>query len=397
MAEAKNHLWSWFERVPTLDSRHVLVGLAGLWLWAQGYEVGLAGLNNPFSVRFLKFHASVFFAIGVLLYFPATQRFGLALFYWTFSLWVTAHCLAFSWLRHPKQFNPLPDLGHRIIGEWAEVPFFHIEAGLMPDIVLVTLIVLTVLFAAMQPTRWIIFRRWFSVHGTLMLFRCLTISCTSLPDAHPQCRDGGANQSPFGDLPPHLGGGSSMERVRQDPGYFVETTFRMLMPGNITCGDMVFSGHTMLIMLFGLTFHTYHRRTDSYWAVNGVKTLIWVMCVVGLLAILATRLHYTIDVLLGMYLSLTVWSSYHRIANDVALGREFSCVWLLDAALIYPLIRFMETGPDAVGKLSGLTEMHSEQDSATLRKVKRSASRLRAENDKLKEENRALKASLNSL
>jgi len=234
------------------------------------------------------------------------------------------------------------------------------------------------------------------VHGTLMLFRCLTMSCTSLPDAHPQCRDGGANQSPFGDLPPHLGGGSSVERVMLDPGYFVETTFRMLMPGNTTCGDMVFSGHTMLLMLFSLTFHTYHKRTQTYWALNGVKTAVWAWCVVGLLAILATRLHYTIDVLLGMYLSLTVWSSYHRIANDVLLGREFSCVWLCDAVIIYPAIRFMEKGHDSAGALSGLTEMHSEQDSAVLRKVKESTSLLRAENVKLKEENRALKASLNS-
>jgi len=205
------------------------------------------------------------------------------------------------------------------------------------------------------------------------------------------CRAGGANQSPFGDLPPHLGGGSSVERVMLDPSYFVETTFRMLMPGNITCGDMVFSGHTMLMILFALTFHTYHKRTERYWALNGVKTFVWALCAIGLLSILATRLHYTIDVLLGMYLSLTVWSSYHRIANDVLLRREFSCVWLFDAALIYPLIRFMESGHDASGALEGLTEMHSEQDSATLRNL----SQLRTANGLLKAENRALKASLN--
>lgn len=401
MAEAKNHLWARFERVPTLDSRHVLVGLALVWLWAQGIEIAIAGLQNPFTVRFIKFHASVFCGIGVLLYFPSTQRFGLALLYWTFSLWITAHCLAFSWMRHPKQYVPLPDLGHKLIGDkWDEIHLFnalHLDAGLMPDIVLVSLITATVLFAMCQPTRWIIFRRWFSVHGTLMLFRCLTISCTSLPDAHPQCRDGGVNQSPFGDLPPHLGGGSSVNRVMLDPEYFIETTFRMLMPGNTTCGDMVFSGHTMLLMLFGLTFHTYHKRTKDFWSVNGVKTLVWGWCVIGLLAILATRLHYTIDVLLGMYLSLTVWSSYHRIANDVLLGREFSCVWLFDVAVIYPVIRFMESGKesnDSDGPMEGLTEMHSEEDSARLREAKDSTILLRTENKKLREENQLLRASL---
>jgi hypothetical protein len=181
--------------------------------------------------------------------------------------------------------------------------------------------------------------------------------------------------------------------MSRDPVFFVETTFRMMMPfGGYTCGDMVFSGHTMLMILFALTFHTYYKRTARYWALNGVKTVIWLWCFVGLASIIATRLHYTIDVLLGIYLSITVWTCYHRIANDVLLGRQFSCVWLFDATLIYPAIRFLESGYDSdQARLGGLTEMYSEQDSSALKDVKELIAKLKVQNSQLQEENVALK------
>jgi len=181
--------------------------------------------------------------------------------------------------------------------------------------------------------------------------------------------------------------------MSRDPVFFVETTFRMMMPfGGYTCGDMVFSGHTMLMILFALTFHTYYRRTERYWALNGMKVAIWLWCFVGLGSIIATRLHYTIDVLLGIYLAVTVWTCYHRIANDVLLGRQFSCVWLFDATLIYPAIRFLESGYDSNQGLKGLTEMYSlEKESLQLADVKSKIAKLKEERQNLLQENLALK------
>jgi hypothetical protein len=63
----------------------------------------------------------------------------------------------------------------------------------------------------------------------------------------------------------------------------------------------------------------------------------------GLFSILAVRLHYTLDVVLAVYFSITVWSAYHRIAHDIAVGHHFSMIWFIDHVLIYPAIRWLET------------------------------------------------------
>ena len=78
----------------------------------------------------------------------------------------------------------------------------------------------------------------------------------------------------------------------------------MVPIGDITCGDMVFSGHSVLIVLCALTWHTYYERSQAN--VNGVKVFAWAWAFAGLISIIGTRLHYSLDVLLAWYLSLTV-------------------------------------------------------------------------------------------
>lgn len=99
-------------------------------------EVAVAGLNNAFTTHFLKLVVGALIVICILVYFPSTQRFGCALTYWVFCLWVTAHSLAFSWMRHPKKFDPLPDLGHELLGKrWEDIHIpmssIRIDAGLV--------------------------------------------------------------------------------------------------------------------------------------------------------------------------------------------------------------------------------------------------------------------------
>ena len=58
-------------------------------------------------------------------------------------------------------------------------------------------------------------------------------------------------------------------------------------------------------------------------------------------------MHYSLDVVLALYFTVTVWSSYHRIANDVIIGHRFSAVWVFDALVVYPFIEWVEM-PDIV-------------------------------------------------
>ena len=66
----------------------------------------------------------------------------------------------------------------------------------------------------------------------------------------------------------------------------------------------------------------------------------------GLTAIVWVRMHYSLDVVLALYFTVTVWSSYHRIANDVNIGHRFSAVWVVDALIVYPAIEWIERPDD---------------------------------------------------
>ena len=72
--------------------------------------------------------------------------------------------------------------------------------------------------------------------------------------------------------------------------------------------------------------------------------------------LLLSRVHYTIDVILSVYFSITVWSTYHRLSIDVALGRRFISVWIIDANLVYPAIEWLETPLE--GKQTGALPHH---------------------------------------
>jgi hypothetical protein len=298
---------------------------------------------------------------------PATQRFGLAIIFWLLALWFTSEPVL-----KERHTSLLPDLGHEFfVKRWEDVHInifglnFEMAAIMVPDLLVLAQLMFTLTFVMTQPARWIILRRLFTLHGLLLLFRCITMSATSLPDAHPECG----------------------QRARSGPSVLAILDFIGIMQPSAPCG-VVFSDHTLLFVLLSLIFHTYYRRTVTYWALNGVKTVAWVCTVVGIASILATRLYYTVYVLLGIYLSITVWGAYHRIANDVLMGRQFSCVWVIDAMLIYPAIRFMESGDAA---LSGLTPMHSEEDGPAIRESNAEAARLEEDNAQLRKENQKLK------
>lgn len=85
----------------------------------------------------------------------------------------------------------------------------------------------------------------------------------------------------------------------------------------------------MILCLEAMIWHTYYKRAPGL-RFNYVKLAVWACVIMGLFSILAVRLHYTLDVILAVYFSITVWSAYHRIAHDVAVGHHFSMIWLID-------------------------------------------------------------------
>lgn len=143
-----------------------------------------------------------------------------------------------------------------------------------------TTIICTVIGLALQSpdwtTRWTILRRWCFIMGWLYLFRSITIVVTTLPSP---LRDGC--------IAPAL---SLSGSVGQRFGAFFET-----VAGNDqSCGDNIFSGHTCVMASCALAWRI-HARAH--------RILGWVLYLIaaaGILMIIFTHYHYTIDVLLAL-------------------------------------------------------------------------------------------------
>ena len=108
----------------------------------------------------------------------------------------------------------------------------------------------------------------------------------------------------------------------------------------VTCGDMIFSGHSNTALCLALTWHTYYKWVPAQ--VNVIKTTVWCFALLACLLLVVTKVHYTLDVVLAVYFTVSVWSAYHRLAIEVNLGHRFISVWWVDAFLIYPVMEFLE-------------------------------------------------------
>lgn len=75
------------------------------------------------------------------------------------------------------------------------------------------------------------------------------------------------------------------------------------------CGDLMFSGHTLMVSICVFTWHSYRILNDKRLSMLAC-VMAWVTGVVILLLILVSRNHYTVDVLLGFYITGCVWIIY---------------------------------------------------------------------------------------
>ena len=83
-------------------------------------------------------------------------------------------------------------------------------------------------------------------------------------------------------------------------------------PSSSTCGDYMFSGHTVLLLI---TVQAIDRYGGSLRWGHTFSLIMWVNTVLGLVAIIATRLHYTIDVIVAFIFTIGLFRSYHHNAD----------------------------------------------------------------------------------
>jgi hypothetical protein len=79
------------------------------------------------------------------------------------------------------------------------------------------------------------------------------------------------------------------------------------------CGDLIFSGHTLQdIILF---WHVFRHSGDIFLSKKArvmMTTLMTLLVCAQLVFIIASRNHYTVDVVVGVYVSSTLWYIYNK-------------------------------------------------------------------------------------
>lgn len=149
--------------------------------------------------------------------------------------------------------------------------------------------------------RAIIGRRCFFLIGTLYMYRCVTMYITTLPvpGKHMVCAPKLYNDST----------GKIWRILRLISGGGLSLTGSHLM-----CGDFLYSGHTVMLTLSYLFIKEY-SPSWMWW----YRWICWLLSASGVLCILIGHEHYSIDVVIGYFVTTRTFWWYHTMANTHAL------------------------------------------------------------------------------
>lgn len=209
-----------------------------------------------------------------------------------------------------QTYPPLPDI---FLDSVPRIPW----AFAMTEVCGVILCYIWLLVLLLHKHRSILLRRLCSLMGTVFLLRCITMFVTSLsvPGQHLQCS---------GKLYDNLW--AKFQRA-----FAIWSGFGMTLTGVHTCGDYMFSGHTVVLTMLNFFVTEYTPRS---W--NFLHTLSWVLNLFGIFFILAAHEHYSIDVFIAFYITTRLFLYYHTLANTRAYHQSRR------ARIWFPMFSFFE-------------------------------------------------------
>lgn len=141
----------------------------------------------------------------------------------------------------------------------------------------------------LTPLRWCILYRQFFIYIVLLMLRNITVIVTSIPDPNPCCQ--------------------SVEI----PTYTIQSVFGEVF-GDNSCGDLIYSGHTVALMFPTLVGFHYFGGWIA-WVLLG-NTMI------GSVLIIVSRSHYTVDVLIAVVMTWAFFRLYHLYAEHPDLQSD---------------------------------------------------------------------------
>jgi hypothetical protein len=194
------------------------------------------------------------------------------------SLYIMSVMVVVGGTRYPKYKAPLPDLAFDVLAPYPDLSW-------LPNSLIYLLVAATVIRCILSRHGLTIIRRVLFVHAVTMLMRSLTLVATSYPDPSLPCVD----YVPPSDVNPFWANTLSQTNL-------------------ITCGDLMFSGHTLIYIALALAWQKYFYVIE--------KVIFWLFTLVAIIMLLVARLHYLNDIIVAMYVMVFVWHIYHMHAGS---------------------------------------------------------------------------------
>ncbi|PIC41339.1 hypothetical protein B9Z55_008791 [Caenorhabditis nigoni] len=200
--------------------------------------------------------------------------------------------------------TPLPDIVFSLVGEqrWASS---------LGDACVALCIILLGGLLLIHQHRGTVLKRVVFCAATLYAMRSITLAATQLPSGYTDNK------------------GRCRDQVASKPSVFFGRLFEQTIrigfqsKDQMLCGDLLFSGHTLVMVTCSLAV--------AYYLPKSIKPLQWiahVSCFIGMICMIISRTHYTIDVIIAYWLSNMVFRIYHAYCElDMCLERHKSILY----------------------------------------------------------------------
>ncbi|XP_034187824.1 phosphatidylcholine:ceramide cholinephosphotransferase 2 isoform X3 [Osmia lignaria lignaria] len=214
-------------------------------------------------------------------------------------------------------YGPLPDvvLDNIAAQDWA----LNVS-----EVLIMILSNSAMVFIIFHKHRFIVVRRIFLLMGLLYMMRSITMYVTVLPVASKTyfCSPKANNTNPL----------LVTKRVLQ-----LISGFGLSINGKHTyCGDYIYSGHTVVLVLSYLIIKEYSPRRCQ-----PIHWLAGVLVLVGIIMVLVAHGHYTVDVLIAYYVTTRLWYIYHTLANNSHL-KQYEPNNFLARLWWFPIFKYFE-------------------------------------------------------
>ncbi|OXA50461.1 phosphatidylcholine:ceramide cholinephosphotransferase 1 isoform X1 [Folsomia candida] len=219
---------------------------------------------------------------------------------------------------------PLPDISLDNITK-------HRWLNDVADILVILLLLSSICLIVLHRHRWILGRRVFIILSILYGMRSVTMYATVLPLAndHVYCSPKINTTSTFG---------QTVLIITQEVLKLIAAGGLPITGKKTLCGDYIFSGHTIILMMGYLLVNEYMPKTKRLTPLHWIS---WVTAWVGMICLLVSHGHYTVDVLIAYFATTRLFWMYHTFSNNAELQRRSSSNSLSEVWW-FPLFKYFE-------------------------------------------------------